>query len=310
MSLNHPDSPRHVAVFHGGFSGEREVSLRSGKAVIEALRSEGLDVTPVDIVDRSWTLPDGVDVVFLALHGGYGEDGSIQFELEQRGIPFTGCDSRSSAIAFDKSRSKPFFEKAGLCVPRGGVLDSPDSSLPESMSFPVVIKPVADGSSLGLEFVDEASHWPDALRRSLAAAPAVLVEERIIGPEYTVGILEGWTLPLIEIIPAAGGYNYQNKYTQGGATHVLHQLSANPRFNLIHQAGQKAFDALGCRHYGRVDVIDCPHRGPVVLEVNTLPGMTELSLFPEAAQGAGLGFSALCLHMVSLAWNASTQQNS
>ncbi|MCD8535632.1 MAG: D-alanine--D-alanine ligase [Verrucomicrobia bacterium] len=298
-------SPFHnILVLCGGWSGEREVSLRSGAAVAEGLKSSGFHVQLMDILSPDWIIPDGMDVIFLALHGGYGEDGSIQQVLERQAIPFTGSGSAASRIAFDKNISKEYFAAHGIDVPSGLVLDAYQDNLPDGLSYPVILKPVADGSSLGLEFVDDSSQWSSALKCCLNSYSRVLVEEKISGREFTVGILDGQTLPLIEIIPQVGGYNYTNKYTQGGARHICPANVTPDMQTAIAQAGLRAFQSIGCRHYGRVDVLFQESRGPVVLEVNTLPGMTELSLFPEAAGVAGIPFPDLCRRMAELAWYA------
>ena len=298
--LNSNDKPI-VAVLYGGFSGEREVSIRSGEAVARGLKEAGISACLVDIVDDSWQWPDKANMAFLALHGRYGEDGTIQARLESLGIPYTGSDSKSSALAFDKSLARKVFSQAALPVARGCVLSHPESSLPDDMKFPVVIKPVADGSSLGLEFVDGPDEWPQSLKRSLSSGTSELVEERIFGREFTVGIFDDKTLPVIEIKAAAGGYNYTNKYTKGGSTHICPAELDENLTNLVSDLALQAFRALNCRHYGRVDVMCTDEGDPYILEVNTLPGMTELSLFPEAAGVSGVPFHELVSRMVYLA---------
>jgi len=285
----------------GGPSVEREVSLRSGAAVAAALRSRGHRVQELDPREGSWTLPDGTDVVFLALHGSYGEDGTVQQQLEEVGIPYTGCGVESSRIAFDKVLTKELCIAAGVPTPRYKVINSPGDSIPSGWGPPLVLKPVRQGSSVGLEFVDQVDQWSEALARSLQHDHEVLVEERVVGRETTVGILDGKALPIVEIRPRRGAYDYKNKYT-AGATEYFCPADFNATTSAaIANAGLAAFDAVRGRDYGRVDVMVSASGKPFVLEVNTLPGMTETSLLPKAAAGAGISYSDLCQKMIDLA---------
>lgn len=289
-----------IAVFLGGPSAEREVSLRSGAAVAAALRARGHAVVEVDPA-TAWTLPAGVGVVFLALHGTYGEDGTVQAELERLGVPYTGCGVEASRVAFDKAETKRRLLAAGVPTARFAVVHRARAPWPDGWTPPVVLKPVRQGSSVGLQFVDRVEDWDAALAAALAHDDAVLCEERILGREVTVGILEDRALPLVEVRPRSGAYDYRSKYTRG-ATEYLCPAPFEPVIAArLQAAGLDAFRAVGGRDYARVDVMVGPGDRPSVLEVNTLPGMTETSLLPMAAAAAGLDFAGLCERMIGLA---------
>ena len=199
-----PVTPMSITVMLGGFSSEREVSLQSGQAVAEALRRGGHIVNLLDVQDEQWTLPAGTEVVFIALHGTYGEDGQVQTRLEALGIPYTGCDPKASQTAFDKVRTKERLIEAGLPTATHEVVHDADTPFPEALNPPVVLKPVREGSSVGLRFVETRDEWPAALRECHQFGGEVLVEEKILGHETTVGILEGRALPLVEVRPRSG----------------------------------------------------------------------------------------------------------
>lgn len=294
-----------VTVMLGGPSEERDVSLRSGAAVARALRSLGHQVEKLDPRDEGWELSSGTDVVFLALHGTYGEDGQVQRRLERMGIPFTGCDSESSRIAFDKVLTKERLLELKVPTARYGVFRNATDPWPEGWTPPVILKPVRQGSSVGLKFVDQVEDWPRALAESLRYDSEVLMEERILGRELTVGILEGRPLPIVEVRPKQGAYDYQNKYTAGATEYFCPAALELEVAEAVRKAGLDAFEAVGGRDYGRVDVMLREDGRPVVLEVNTLPGMTATSLFPKAAAAAGLEYPALCQRMIELALERS-----
>ena len=284
----------------GGPSAEREVSLNSGAAVAQALRSLGHQVFELDPQPEGWDLPN-CDVVFLALHGTYGEDGTVQRRLEELGMPYTGCDSESSAIAFDKFLTKERCVAAGVPTARFVLIESATASWPMGWDPPVVLKPVRQGSSVGLHFVERVSDWSQALLESMRYDSQVLMEEKIIGRETTVGILEGQPLPLVEVRPRTGVYDYRSKYTSGATEYLCPAPFDTAISQRIQAAGLAAFQAVGGRDYGRVDIMVRAEGDPVVLEVNTLPGMTETSLLPKAAAAAGIGYAELCQRMVDQA---------
>lgn len=290
-----------VTVMLGGPSAEREVSLRSGAAVAQALRALGHEVRELDPRGEAWELPPETEVVFLALHGTYGEDGTVQRRLEELGVPYTGCDPEASRLGFDKVLTKQRCIAAAVPTARFVLIDSPGASWPMGWNPPVVLKPVRQGSSVGLQFVERVADWSQALAEALRFDTQVLMEEKIAGRETTVGILAGAPLPLVEVRPQTGVYDYQNKYTAGATEYLCPAPFDEGTTMRIQQAGLGAFKAIGGRDYARVDVMVRPNGDPVVLEVNTLPGMTETSLLPKAAAAAGIGYGELCQRMIELA---------
>jgi D-alanine-D-alanine ligase len=298
----------NICVMLGGPSAEREVSLRSGAAAAKALRALGHKVWELDPADSSWQLPPQTDVVFLALHGTYGEDGGVQTRLEELGVPYTGCGPEASRTAFDKVLTKKRCLQEGIPTARFAVLDAPQPDLPPGWTPPVVLKPVRQGSSIGLQFVERAGDWAGALAEALRYDREVLLEEKIHGRETTVGILDGRALPVAEIRVKNGPFDYRNKYTAGAAEHICPADFDAATTAAIQAAALGAFRAVGGRDYARVDVMVRPAGDPVVLEVNTLPGMTELSLLPEAAAAAGLNYGQLCQRMIDLALQRSPQK--
>ncbi|MGV3757510.1 MAG: D-alanine--D-alanine ligase [Verrucomicrobiota bacterium] len=291
----------HITVMLGGPSAEREVSLRTGAAVAQSLRGLGHQVDELDPKTPGWKLPEGTQVVFLALHGTYGEDGTVQAELEKLGVPYTGCGVEASKLAFDKVLTKRRCLETGVPTAQFAVFNTPNEPMPAHLQPPLVIKPVRQGSSVGLQFVDTNEQWPKALREALAYDTEVLVEERIMGRETTVGILGGEVLPVVEVRPKEGSYDYTNKYTAGRTEYLCPAPFEAATTQRIQDAALGAFNAIGGRDYARVDVMVRENGDPVVLEVNTLPGMTETSLLPKAAAAVGLTYSDLCQRMVELA---------
>ena len=290
-----------VTVMLGGPSAEREVSLRTGAAAAAALRALGHEVHELDPRTPDWVLPPHTDVVFLALHGTYGEDGAVQAQLDFLGVPYTGCGAEASRVAFDKVLTKQACLAAGVPTAKFTTAQSPATAWPEALTPPLVVKPVRQGSSVGLQFVARAGDWPGALAAALQFDTEVLAEEQIIGRETTVAILGHQVLPVVEIRPKAGGYDYRNKYTAGATDYFCPADFDATTTQRIQAAALGAFRAVGGRDYARVDVMVRADGSPVVLEVNTLPGMTETSLLPKAAAAAGLGYGELCQRMVDLA---------
>jgi len=290
-----------IVVMLGGPSAEREVSLRSGAAAVKALRSLGHDVFEVDPLDGQFDLPEETELVFLALHGTYGEDGTVQRRLEQLGVVYTGCDAEASRIAFDKVLTKKLCLEAGIPTAKFLVVNSLKTALPNGWKPPLVVKPVRQGSSVGLQFVERVEDWKGALAEAMKYGSEVLVEERILGRECTVGILGEDVLPIVEVRPKVGSYDYRNKYTVGCTEYFCPAPFDAGTTKRIQDAALGAFKAIGGRDYARVDIMVRENGEPVVLEVNTLPGMTETSLLPKAAAAAGLSYGQLCQRMVDLA---------
>jgi D-alanine-D-alanine ligase len=291
-----------ITVMLGGPSAEREVSLSSGAGVVKALRSLGHTVFELDPKTPDWVLPPRTEVVCLApLHGTYGEDGTVQEQLEALGVPYTGCDALSSRIAFDKAQTKQRCLAAGIPTAKYLVIDSEKTPWPMGWQPPVVVKPVHQGSSVGLQFVERVSDWSAALQETFRFDSQALVEEQIQGRETTVGILDGRPLPVVEVRPKSGAYDYRNKYTPGCTEYLCPAPFEEAVTRRIQNAALGAFQAIGGRDYARVDVMVRPAGEPVVLEVNTLPGMTPTSLLPKAAAVAGIGYEELCRQIIDLA---------
>jgi D-alanine-D-alanine ligase len=291
----------NISVLLGGPGAEREVSLRSGAAVAGALRSLGHLVNEIDPQNEDWQLPARTEVVFLALHGVYGEDGTVQQRLEELGVPYTGCDPEASRIGFDKFLTKQRCVAAGVSTARFTLIDSASASWPIGWNPPVVLKPSRQGSSVGLQFVERVADWSRALAESMRFDTQVLMEEKVSGRETTVGILGDQALPVVEVQPKTGIFDYQTKYTAGTTDTFCPAPFDEAETARIQAAALGAFHAIGGRDYSRVDIIVRPNGEPVVLEVNTLPGMTELSLLPKAAAVAGIDYAQLCQRMVDLA---------
>jgi D-alanine-D-alanine ligase len=262
----------------------------------------------VDPSDPKWQLPEGTEVVFLALHGTYGEDGTVQRRLEELGMPYTGCDAEASRIGFDKFLTKQRCVAAGIATARFLMLDSLAASWPMGWNPPVVLKPCRQGSSVGLRFVERVADWAEALAEAMRFDSQVLMEEKIIGRECTVGILANEPLPIVEVRPSSGVYDYHTKYTAGAAEYLCPAPLDEQTTAQVQAAAVAAFNAIGGRDYARVDVIVKPSGEPIVLEINTLPGMTDSSLLPKAAAAAGIQYPELCGHMVRLAMRRAGHQ--
>jgi D-alanine-D-alanine ligase len=279
----------------GGWSGEREVSLRTGQAVAAALERMGHLVTPVDAGrDLALRLAETApEVVFIALHGRGGEDGAVQGLLEVMGIPYTGSGILASALAMDKKHTKWLLERHGLPTPPWGTVRAP-SPIPRGLPpCPVVVKPTCEGSTIGLRLVREEAALAPALAQSLAFGPEVMVEAYIPGRELTVGVVGGKSLPAVEILSPGDIYDYDSKYTPGRSTYrVPAELEAGTA-SLLADLASRTYGVLGCRGQARVDFRLDPQGRPWILEVNTIPGMTETSLLPKAAAAAGVGFDQL-----------------
>ena len=295
-----PGQQLRIGVLMGGPSAEREVSLRSGAAVARALRERGHAVEEIDPREGRLELPEGLDAAFLALHGTWGEDGTVQRLLESLGVPYTGCGPEASRIAFDKPLTKERLIAAGVPTAPYAVV-KPGDPLPGGLRLPLVIKPACQGSSVGLQFLEAPGDWNQALAAAAAHDARVLVEERISGREVTVGILETRALPLVEVRPRGGAYDYASKYTPGRTDYVCPADFSAWTTLRVQSAALAAFAAVGGRDYGRVDIMVTGEWEPVVLEINTLPGMTETSLLPKAAAALGISFPELCETMVRLA---------
>jgi D-alanine-D-alanine ligase len=299
-----------VVVLCGGPSAEREVSLRSGAAVGKALRALDAEVALLDVgADGALRLADDVDVVFNALHGTFGEDGTVQRLLEERGVRYTGEGVAGSRLAFDKIASKRRFIERGVPTAAYVTVRRGDMGIP-IFPLPCVVKVPCQGSSVGIYIVKTKAEMEAALAAAFAQTGEVLIEEFVDGRELTVGILGEQALPVIEIRPKGGFYSYENKYTwtnRGGAAEHECPAALDPAVTtLIQETALAAHRALDLEVYSRVDLILDRQGRPYVLEVNTIPGMTETSLLPEAAGVAGLSMPKLCEKIVELSLEKRT----
>jgi D-alanine-D-alanine ligase len=296
-----------VAVLMGGPSAEREVSIKSGKAVARAFRQAGLSVAEVMVEGEDFLLPEEVDVAFLALHGTFGEDGGVQRLLDCRRIAYNGSDAESSERAFDKLAAKEAFVRA--MVPTPEWFDIVDSSVKLHLfGLPVVVKPACQGSTIGVTLVRRGEDFRGACELALEHDQRALVERWIEGRELTVGILGDRALPVIEIHPEGEIFDYRSKYTKGVTRYEVPAPLTETERMLVQQVALRAFRSLKCRDYGRVDVMLGKDGIPYVLEVNTLPGLTETSLMPMAAAQEGMSFNELCLQLLAMALNRSRLQ--
>ncbi|MBP2653089.1 MAG: D-alanine--D-alanine ligase [Firmicutes bacterium] len=296
---------RRIAVLMGGPSAEREVSLNTGKAILAALKEKGYNATAIDLEPHSLVkqLNDaGTEVVFNAIHGKYGEDGILQGALELLGIPYTGSGVLASAMAMDKGISKRLFLQAGISTPKSRQYAKSEvnsDSVPKILAefgVPVVVKPVTQGSSIGVVVVEKSDDLAAALTEAVNYGD-ILIEEFIQGKELTVAIFgaeDPRALPVIEIVPHNGRYDYQSKYTKGATDYIVPARLDEKTVKIVQDEALAAFKVLGCRGIARVDVMLDGNNTPYVLEVNTIPGMTATSLVPKAAAAAGISFADLC----------------
>jgi D-alanine-D-alanine ligase len=293
------DKPHRLAVLMGGPSTEREVSLRTGAASAAALREAGFDVTEVTVEDANFTVPTGTDLAFLALHGTFGEDGQVQDILAGRGLPFTGADAATSRICIDKDRTKAALARAGVPVPPGQLV----GSLAEiTLPLPLFIKPNTLGSSVGSAPVFQQEELAPALDAALRFGAPVLVERFIRGRELTVGVLGEEVLPIVEIHPLDGFYDYTNKYTKGRTEYFCPARLSAETTARIQKYSLAAQRAVGKAVYSRIDFLLEDNDEPWCLEINTIPGMTATSLLPKAAAAHGITFPQLCRRIVELSW--------
>ncbi len=306
-----------VAVIMGGRSSEREVSLRTGQQVSQALRSRGHEVAEFDVDENlvENLKKAGVDVAYIALHGKYGEDGTMQGLLELMGIPYVGSGVLASALGMDKVMAKKLFRYDGITTPADFVVNKEDlerqdqasltKKILEKVGLPMVVKPNASGSTVGVTIVHNQDELWGALKEAFRYDESVLVEEYIKGTEITatvIGNSRPKVYPLIEIVPKTAFYDYEAKYTKGMSEHIIPPRVPEEQQAKAKELALRAYQSLGCRGFARVDLIVRSTDGkPYVLEVNTLPGMTETSLVPDAARAEGISFPDLVEMLLRLA---------
>ncbi|RMG92535.1 MAG: D-alanine--D-alanine ligase [Zetaproteobacteria bacterium] len=286
-----------VGVLMGGISSEREISLRSGMAVLGALKRCGIDAVGIELQGRQWVeqiRKACIDRAFIALHGQWGEDGCVQGMLEIMGIPYTGSGVTSSALCMNKRLCKAVLNQHGVKTP----VEIP---LLEHgpVRYPVIVKPVAEGSSIGLHLFKHAREWEAA---GLNLHPGQwMAEMPVAGPEVAVSVLDGEALPPVEVVPKRGSYDFRAKYTTGATDYFCPARLPAETLGHCMEVAERAINVLGCSGAPRVDMIVADGGEPHVLEINTIPGMTETSLLPKAAAAAGIDFDALCRRILDMA---------
>jgi D-alanine-D-alanine ligase len=290
---------KKVGVMMGGLSREREISMKTGKAILKALTEKGYTVCPIDVgQDIGETLvKKKIEVAFLALHGRFGEDGTIQGMLELMRIPYTGSGVLASALALHKIMAKKLFVYEKIPTPpfdtflRGEIEKDPPK--PILLPLPLVVKPAREGSTIGISMVRKKEDLVSALREAGKYDDEILIEKLMEGKEITVGILEDIPLPIVEIIPKSGFYDYHSKYTKGETQYIIPARIPREKYLYAQDVSLRVFNVLGCSGCARVDLMTDEEGNPFVIDVNTMPGMTETSLLPKAAEFAGIHFGDL-----------------
>lgn len=303
-----------IAVLYGGTSGEREVSINTGEGVIRALKANKHNVVAIDFDPKNLSeiINLDVDLVFIALHGKYGEDGKVQSILEMLEIPYLGSGVLASALAMDKSKAKQIFGLHGIPIAKSTAynlketegLQKVEDSIHANFDVPFVIKPNSEGSTLGLTIINDKNQIKEALLNAKESDDFAIVEQFIEGTELTVPVKGKMgaetTLPIIEIIPKNDLYDYESKYTEGGSEHIIPARISEEMTAKVKEYAVKAHQVLGCETYSRADFILTKENIPYILEVNTLPGMTSTSLFPDAAKKVGLSYEEMIEEFVQL----------
>ena len=304
----------HIGVLMGGYSSEREISLKSGRAVYDALKRQGFYVSPLDIADKeeekiaAFVSGSRLDMAFIALHGHLGEDGTIQTILERLQIPYTGSGPQASRLALNKALAQDIFQKNNIPVPPYVTLSyeemSQHRSLMDEISFfPVVVKPAQEGSSIGVTLVAGPQTLEEAMRKAWQYGDRILVEQYIKGKELTVGILGEEVLPAIEIRPQRPFFDFTAKYSDGMTDYIVPAPIPTDVSLKLQETALRAHRILDCEDLSRVDFMLAEDNTPYVFEVNTIPGFTATSLLPKAARAAGIDFDRLCVRLLELAYD-------
>ncbi|HBU70325.1 MAG TPA: D-alanine--D-alanine ligase [Elusimicrobia bacterium] len=290
---------KKIGVLLGGPSSEREISIKTGQAVAASLKGMGFNTVAIDAgADLPQKLKEqSVDFAFISLHGPMGEDGSVQGLLEVMKIPYTGCGVLSSAVSMDKASSKLVFNAFSIPTPASITLTRGDK-IPAVKKYPVVVKPATQGSAIGVSIPGNKAQYLAAIKTAFSYDDKILIEEFVAGTEITVGILGDKALPVIEIVPKGGFYDFKSKYQPGQSDHIIPARISPSAMKKSQELALRAFKALGCKAVARVDLIVDKSGKPWVLEINTIPGMTQTSLLPDAAKAAGLSFDSLVLKIV------------
>ncbi len=289
----------------GGISAEREISLKTGRSICEALRRRDYTVVPID---ANATLPQQlrtkkISVAFIALHGLGGEDGTVQGLLEVMKIPYTGSGVSASAVCMDKGLTRDLLQAAGLPVPSGAIVhrSSPPAHSPSRLGWPVVVKPCLEGSSLGVSIVKSPTGWTSALRKAFRHGERAVVEKYIPGREVAVGVFDQRTFPAVEVVAPGGFYDFKAKYGKAGTRYLCPASLSSRLQKLVNAQSLQAYQVVGCRGAARVDFRIHPKGRPYILELNTIPGMTERSLLPMAAAQQGMTYDDLVEAMLQAA---------
>lgn len=285
---------KKIGVLMGGLSAEREISLRSGNACLKALVSRGYNAAAIDAGrDLPFRLRDeGIEVAFIALHGRHGEDGTVQGLLEIMGIPYTGSGVLASAIAINKAVTKDVLISKGIRTPGFVTLNGTEDAVSLKMTFPVVVKPAKEGSTIGINIVKDRDGLAPALAEAFRFDSLVVIEEFVKGIEVTVSVLDGKPLAIVEVRPKSGFYDFHSKYTAGMTEYICPAEISGESRDVCKQMAVSVYEAIGCSGAARVDMI-IDEAGPQVIEINTIPGMTETSLLPKAAACEGISFEDL-----------------
>lgn len=291
-----PLTTAHIGVLMGGASAEREISLKTGMAIYAALRRQGYRATRIDVdATLPWVLKrKKVKVAFLALHGPGGEDGTVQGLLDVLGIPYTGSGVRASAVGMDKSMTKILVEREGVPVAPGvSIRKGQGAVMPKNLKWPLVVKPIDQGSTVGVSIVHTPTQWNSALRRAWRQGAAIVAETFIDGREMAVSVLNGKALPIVEIVAPGGFYDYSAKYEKSETQYLCPAPVTKAQDRQMKDLAVRSYEALGCQGAARVDFRLNSKGRPFFLEINTIPGMTERSLLPMAAAEAGMNYELL-----------------
>jgi len=309
---------KKIGVIYGGISSERKISLKTGSAIADALRKEKFSVTLIDSGKKDFInklLASQIDFAFIALHGPFGEDGTMQGLLEIFGIPYSGSGVLASSLAMNKIFTKRIFDSSDILTPKWQVVEGVQSSI-RNLQFPVVVKPAKQGSAIGVTIVKAKSQLNKAIQNALkydnqahhyAAGGQAIIEDYIKGTEISVPILGNEALPPIEIIPKNEFYDFYSKYSEGGSRHLIPPRLTRKIIDKAKKLGLAAHKSLGCQVMSRVDMIVDKKSDIYVLEVNTIPGMTVTSLFPDSAKSAGYTFGGLLKKIIELSLNEKEQ---
>lgn len=296
-----------VAILMGGPGSERDVSLASGNAVLNAFQSIGINAVKVDVTEPKINLPEGTGIAVNVIHGTFGEDGQLQKQMEELNIPYTGAGARSSELAFDKVESKKVFVEAGVPTPACEIIDCTGKTQFPKMPLPYVVKPPREGSSVGVHIARTQEEAEKAIADASQYGDEILVEQFVEGKELTVGVLNGIALPVVHIVPRSGFYDIANKYPwmtgDGGTDYYCPADLGDELTQKVQDAAIAAHNSLNIEVYSRVDVLLDAEGNPYVLEANTIPGMTESSLLPKAAQAYGINFLELCIQIANISLN-------